>query len=91
MKSRPLADRILVKPDIIEKKPEENVWLPEEKACTGTVIKAGRGKMGYNDLPIPTEPQPGDKVLYGKHSGIDIPLDGEEYLLMRENEIYLIL
>lgn len=90
MKSRPPADRILVKPDEPVKK-EGELYLPEEKSPQGIVVAIGSGRIGANNERIPVEPQVGDKVLYGKFSGIEITLDEIDYLIMREGEVLLIL
>ena len=90
IKQRPLADRIIIKPDVFEQ--PEGLYVSDEKPPPiGTVVAIGRGKLGYNDLPIPVEPKVGDRVQYGNYSGQKIEIDGEDYLIMKESEILMIL
>lgn len=86
MKARPLADRILIKPDPVI----SDRW-GDEKPNRGIVIAVGRGRVDSNYSLIPVEPQVKDKVLYGRHAGIEVVIDDEEYLLIRESDILMIL
>jgi len=86
---RPLADRVLVKPAEAETKTAAGIIIPDtakEKPMKGEVIAIGAGKK---DEPMTVKV--GDKVLYGKYSGTEITIDGEELLIMRESDIYAIL
>jgi chaperonin GroES len=86
---RPLADRVLVKPAEAETKTAAGIIIPDtakEKPMKGEVIAIGTGKK---DEPMTVKV--GDKVLYGKYSGTEITIDGEELLIMRESDIYAIL
>lgn len=81
---RPLADRVLVKPDVKEK--QEHYDAGEEKPNSGIVISVGRGKNN-----VPMECQPDDHILFNKGAGIEITLDGEDYLIMEESRILMFL
>ena len=88
-KIKPLSDRVLVKPEPAEEKTSSGIIIPDtakEKPQEGTVVAAGPGKV-ENGNKIDMSVKEGDKVLYGKYSGTEITLDGEEYLIMRETDI----
>ncbi len=86
---KPLADRVLVKPAEAETKTAGGIIIPDsakEKPQRGTVVAAGPGKK---DEPVTVKA--GDTVLYGKYSGTEIQVDGEDLLIMRESDIFAIL
>lgn len=86
---RPLADRVMVKPAEAETKTAAGIIIPDtakEKPMKGEVVAIGPGKK---DEPMTVKV--GDKVLYGKYSGTEINVDSEEYLIMRESDIYAII
>ncbi len=86
---KPLADRVLVKPDSAEEKTSSGIIIPDsakEKPQRGTVVAAGPGKV-ENGTKIDMSVKTGDKVLYGKYSGTELTLDGEDFLIMRESDI----
>jgi len=86
---KPLSDRVLVQPEPAEDKTESGIIIPDtaqEKPQEGQVVAAGPGKV-ENGSKIKMSVKNGDKVLYGKYSGTEITLDGEEYLIMRESDI----
>jgi len=86
---KPLSDRVLVQPDAAEEKTESGIIIPDtakEKPQRGTVVAAGPGKV-ENGTKIDISVKKGDKILYGKYSGTELSLDGEEYLIMRESDI----
>ncbi len=88
-KIKPLSDRVLVQPEPAEEKTSSGIIIPDsakEKPQEGTVVAAGPGKV-ENGTKIDMSVSEGDKVLYGKYSGTEITLDGEEYLIMRESDI----
>ncbi|MDZ7689913.1 MAG: co-chaperone GroES [Balneolaceae bacterium] len=88
-KIKPLSDRVLVQPEPAEEKTSSGIIIPDtakEKPQKGTVVAAGPGKV-ENGTKIDMSVNKGDKVLYGKYSGTEITLDGEEYLIMREADI----
>lgn len=86
---KPLSDRVLVKPVEAEEKTSSGIIIPDtakEKPQSGEVMAAGPGKI-ENGTKIEMSVKKGDKVLYGKYSGTEVTLDGEEYLIMRESDI----
>jgi chaperonin GroES len=86
---KPLADRVLVEPAAAEEKTAGGIIIPDtakEKPMKGTIIAVGDGKK---DEPLTVKT--GDVVLYGKYSGTEISVDGREYLIMRESDIYAII
>jgi chaperonin GroES len=94
MKIHPLADRIVIKPAEAEEKTKGGLYLPDtakEKPVWGDVIAAGPGKTTDDGKKIPMEVKVGDKVLYGKYSGTEITIDGQEVLIMRESDVFAIM
>ncbi len=88
-KIKPLSDRVLVRPAAAEETTESGIIIPDtakEKPQRGTVVSAGPGKV-EDGKKIDMSVKEGDSVLYGKYSGTEITLDGEEYLIMRESDI----
>ncbi|TAE17407.1 MAG: co-chaperone GroES [Bacteroidetes bacterium] len=86
---RPLADRVLVQPAPAEEKTASGLIIPDtakEKPQRGTVVAVGNGKK---DEPITVKV--GDVVLYGKYAGTEITVEGKEYLIMRESDIFAIV
>lgn len=86
---KPLADRVLVEPAPAEEKTIGGIIIPDtakEKPQRGIVIAAGEGKK---DEPMTVKP--GDSVLYGKYAGTEVTVDGKEYLIMRESDIFAIV
>ena len=93
-KVRPLNDRVLVKRMSEEEKTAGGLFIPDsakEKPARGVVIAAGPGKVDDNGKRTALEVKSGDKVLFGKYSGTEIKLDGEEHMILREDEILAIL
>ena len=94
MKIKPLADRIVIKPSEAEEKTKGGIILPDtakEKPVIGEVVAAGPGRKTDDGKTVPMEVKVGDKVLYGKYSGTEVTLDGQEYLIMRENDLFAIV
>ncbi len=94
MKIRPLGDRILVKRIKEEEKTKGGIIIPDtakEKPQEGKVVAVGKGKHDENGKLIPMEVKAGDKILFGKYSGSEIKLEGEEHLILREDDILGIL
>lgn len=86
---KPLADRVLVEPAAAEEKTASGIIIPDtakEKPQKGNVIAVGNGKK---DEPLTVKE--GDQVLYGKYSGTEINIDGKDYLIMRESDIFAIV
>ena len=94
MKIRPLYDRIVVQ-RIEEKQPVRGgIIIPDsakEKPQEGKVLAVGKGKLLEDGKVLPLDVQVGQRILFGKYAGNDIKLDGEEFLLMREDEVLGIL
>ncbi|MDR3204838.1 MAG: co-chaperone GroES [Deltaproteobacteria bacterium] len=91
MKVRPLSDRILVKRLEEEEKTKGGIIIPDtakEKPQQGKVENVGEGKLLDNGSRIKPGVKPGDLVLFGKYSGTEIKLDGDEYLILREDDIF---
>jgi chaperonin GroES len=94
MKVKPLADRVVIKPAPAEEKTKGGIILPDtakEKPVIGEVVAVGPGKITDDGKKIAPEVKVGDKVLYGKYSGTEVTIDGEEYLIMREADIFAIV
>ncbi len=94
MAIKPLADRVVVKAAEAEEKTSGGIILPDtakEKPQEGTIVAAGPGKVSDNGTKVPMEVKTGDKILYGKYSGTEITIDGEEHLIMRESDILAII
>ena len=94
MKLHPLADRIVVKPAAAEEITKGGIIVPDtakEKPVWGEVIAAGPGKTSDEGKIVPMEVKVGDKVLYGKYSGTEVTLDGDEVLIMRESDVFAIM
>src|ERR1700741_824327 len=90
MKVRPLHDRVLIKRIEEQETIRGGIIIPDtakEKPQEGEVVAAGTGKRLENGQIIPLEVKAGDRVLFGKYSGTEIKLDGEELLILREEEI----
>ena len=90
MKIRPLQDRILVQRVEEEEKTKGGIIIPDtakEKPAEGKVAAVGNGKLGDDGKRIPLEVKKGDKILFGKYSGTEVKIEGQEYLIMREDDI----
>jgi len=90
VKFQPLYDRILVQRMEEQKKTKGGLFIPEsakEKPIEGKVIAVGKGKITDSGDVRELAVKKGDKVLFGKYSGTEIKLDGEDYLIMREDEV----
>ncbi|GAB2494451.1 MAG: co-chaperone GroES [Cytophagales bacterium] len=86
---KPLADRVLVQPAAAEEKTASGLYIPDtakEKPQKGTVVAVGNGKK---DEPLTVKV--GDTVLYGKYSGTELNVEGQDFLIMRESDIFAIL
>jgi chaperonin GroES len=92
---KPLSDRVIVKPSPAEEVTKSGIFLPDtaqEKPQKGEIVAVGTGKVAEESgKAIPMSVKVGDIVLYGKYSGTEIKIDGEEYLIMRESDIFAIL
>jgi chaperonin GroES len=86
---KPLADRVVVEPAAAEEKTASGLFIPDtakEKPQRGTIVAVGAGKK---DEPLTVKVN--DTVLYGKYAGTEITVDGKEYLIMRESDIFAII
>lgn len=94
IKVRPLHDRILVRRLQEDEKTAGGIIIPDtakEKPQRGEIVAAGKGRVNSDGKVIPLEVRTGDKVLFGKYAGTELKLNGEEYLMMREEDILGIL
>jgi chaperonin GroES len=94
MKIRPLHDRVIVKRIEEEETTKGGIIIPDtakEKPMEGKIIAVGNGKLLDNGKLQSLEVKKGDKVLFGKYAGTDIKIDGEEHLIMREDDIIAIV
>ena len=94
MKIRPLHDRVIVKRMEEERTTAGGIVIPDsatEKPIQGKVTAVGKGKISENGDVRPLDVKVGDKVLFGKYSGTEVKLDGEEVLVMREEDIMAII
>jgi chaperonin GroES len=90
MKVRPLYDKVLVKRVQEEEKTKGGIIIPDtakEKPQEGEVIAVGHGRILENGSKVPLEVKEGDRVIFSKYAGTEIKIDGEEYLIMREEDI----
>jgi chaperonin GroES len=91
---KPLADRVIIKPTEAEETTKGGIILPDtakEKPIEGTIVAVGPGKTSEEGKAVKLEVKVGDKVLYGKYSGTEVTVEGEEYLIMRESDIFAII
>lgn len=94
MNIKPLADRVVVKPIDPEEQKQGGIIIPDtakEKPQEGEVVAVGPGKINDAGNKIALEVKKGDRVLYGKYSGTEVTIDGEDYLIMRESDILAIV
>ena len=90
MKLRPLQDRILVQRVEEETTTKGGIIIPDtakEKPAEGKVTAVGNGKVGEDGKRIALEVKKGDRILFGKYSGTEVKVSGEEYLIMREEDV----
>ena len=94
MHVKPLADRVVVRPIEAEELKKGGIIIPDtakEKPMEGEVVEVGPGRTSDDGKKMPIEVNKGDRVLYGKYSGTEVTIDGEEYLIMRESDIFAII
>lgn len=94
MKIRPLQDRVLIRRTEEERKSPGGIVIPDsatEKPIRGEVIAAGKGKVLENGEVRPLELKAGDTVLFGKYSGTEVKVDGEELLVMKEDDVMAVI
>ena len=94
MNVKPLADRVVIRPVEEAETKKGGIIIPDtakEKPMQGEMVEVGTGKVTEDGKKIAMEVKKGDKVLYGKYSGTEVSIDGDEYLIMRESDIFAII
>ena len=94
MNVRPLADRVVVKPLDMEEQKKGGIIIPDtakEKPQQGEIVEIGTGRVTDDGKRIDLEVKKGDTVLYGKYSGTEVTLNGDEMLIMRESDILAVV
>ena len=94
MTLKPLGDRVLVKPAPKEEKTSSGLYISsgaQEKPQRGKVVAVGEGKRDQDGNRIPVDVKTGDEVFYGKFGGNEVKVDGEDFLLLRADDIYAII
>jgi chaperonin GroES len=90
---KPLGDRVVVQPKEAEEKTDSGLYIPEsaqDKPQKGTVVAIGPGRV-EDGTQIDMTVEEGDEILYGKYAGTEVTLDGQEFLIMRETDIFGII
>ncbi len=93
-KIQPLADRVVVKALEEAEQMRGGLYIPDtakEKPQEGEIVAVGPGKLSDDGKRTPMEVTPGDRVLYGKYSGTEVTVDGDEYLILRESDVLAIV
>jgi len=94
VKLSPLADRVVVKASEETEQMRGGLYIPDtakEKPQQGEVVAAGPGRFDEKGNRLPMDVKAGDKVLYGKYSGTEVTIDGEQYLILRESDVLAIV
>jgi chaperonin GroES len=94
MNVKPMEDRVILKPMEAEEKTAGGIIIPDnakEKPQKGEVIAVGPGKVNDKGAKIEMSLKKGDKVLYGKYSGTEITIDGQDYLIVRESDVLAVI
>jgi chaperonin GroES len=94
MQIRPLHDRLIVKRLEEEEKTKGGIIIPDsakEKPIEGKVIAVGAGRVKKDGTKIPMEVKKGDRILFAKYAGTEVKIDGEEHLMMREDEVLAVI
>jgi chaperonin GroES len=94
MNVKPLADRVIVKAFEEQEMKKGGIIIPDtakEKPMEGEIIEVGPGRTTEDGKKVDLEVKKGDRILYGKYSGTEVSIDGQEYLIMRESDIYAII
>jgi chaperonin GroES len=94
MKIKPLADRILVKREEPSETVRGGIIIPDtakEKPQEGRVVAAGPGKLDEQGKRVPMEVKKGDRILMGKYAGTEVKIDGEEHLILREDDVLAVI
>lgn len=91
---RPLHDRVIVQRLAEEERTRGGIIIPDsakEKPQKGKIVSTGKGRMADDGSIKPLDVKPGDEVLFGKYAGTEVKIDGEEFLMMKEEDIYGVL
>lgn len=94
MSLKPLGDRVLIKPDAAEQKTASGLYIAsnaQEKPQRGEVVAVGAGKLNDKGERIAIDVHVGDEVYYGKFGGNEVKIDGEDFLLLRADDIYAVI
>ncbi|MDO4280642.1 MAG: co-chaperone GroES [Peptococcaceae bacterium] len=94
MNMKPLGDKVVVKPAKVEEKTESGIILPgsaQEKPHQGTVVAVGPGLRDKDGNHMPLDVKEGDRIVYGKFGGVDLKYDNEEYVVLSESDILVVL
>jgi chaperonin GroES len=94
MNLTPLHDRVIVKPAAAEEVTKGGLIIPDtakEKPMQGEIIAVGKGKVAEDGKLVAMQVKVGDKVLYGKYSGTEVSFDGDDFLIMRESDIFAVI
>ena len=94
MKIRPLHDRIVIQRVAEETKTSGGLYIPDsakEKPARGKVIAVGQGKRDKDGKRVALDVQEGDEILFGKYAGTELKLDGEEHIVLREEEVLAVI
>ncbi len=94
MKVRPLHDRLIVKRLEEEEKTKGGIIIPDtakEKPIEGKVIAAGEGRINKDGKKMPMEVKKGDRILFAKYGGTEVKMEGEEYLMMKEDDVLAVI
>jgi chaperonin GroES len=91
---KPLADRVIVAPAAAEEKTKSGIIIPDtakEKPQRGEIVAVGDGKVSDQGVLVKPQLKVGDQVLYGKYAGTEISIEGTDYLIMKESDIFAVL
>jgi len=94
MKIRPLGDRILVKREEPSETVKGGIIIPDsakEKPQEGKVVAVGPGKLDDNGKRVPMEVKKGNRILMGKYAGTEVKIDGDEHIIMREDDVLAVI
>lgn len=93
MNLKPLGDRVILKQDEAEETTAAGLYIAsenKEKPCAGTVVAVGEGKLDNNGNKVEVPVKEGDRVIYSKYGGNEIEVDGEEYILLKSDDLYAV-
>ena len=91
MNLKPLGDRVIVKADAVETTTASGLYIAKEtkeKPQTGEIVAVGEGKLDKDGNLVPVPVKVGDRVVFGKYGGTEIDLDGQDYLILRADDLY---